>query len=453
MYSMKRLLLAVMVMALALIALVPAMAQDDDPADIQVWIAFTDYRLDWAQERAAEFNEQFPQYNVIVEGFPNYEDLLTSARLAFEQDSAPAVVQYFEAATRDALDAQFEGVPRFRSVEGALGGVDEINGISADLSIFVEAVSNYYIVDGELASMPWNTSSAIMYVNQEMLDAAGVDIPETWQDLEEACEAIMAMDDAPSACITWPNHGWFFEQSVAQQGADLVNNGNGRDDRATEVFVNSEAGLAYVQWWKDMQDAGYYLYTGQQRDWGGSYNLFIQQNTAMLIYSSSDTTALTNDGAEAGFTTVAAPMPYNGEVGYTGNLIGGASLWLSNGLDPVVEEGALTFLLWFVNAENDADWHRTTGYIPVTQPGLDLLTEEGWFDESPNSRVASEQLAASEDTSATRGAIVGDFPLIRDQVTEAIEDILVNNADVEERMADAQEEAQLILDDYNADLD
>ncbi len=448
---MKRIFVAVLMLALAV--MIAPIAAQDEPVEIPVWIAFTDYRLDWAQERAAEFNEQFPQFRVVVEGYPSYEELLTSARLAFEQRSAPAVVQYFEAATRDALDAEFQGTPRFKSIEVALDGAMELNGLEVDLDKFVEPVANYYRVDGQLASMPWNTSSAIMFANQEIFDAAGVEIPTTWAEVEEACAAILALENAPANCITWPNHGWFFEQSVAQQGADLVNNGNGRDDRATEVAVASDAAIEYVSWWKSLQDAGYYVYTGQQRDWGGTYNLFIQQNVAMLIYSSSDTTVLTTDGAEAGFTTVAAPMPYNQEVGYTGNLIGGASLWLSNELDPLVEEGALTFLLWFTNAENDADWHRVTGYIPVTQPGLDLLEAEGWFEANPNSLVASTQLAASADTSATRGAIVGDFPIIRDQVTEAIEDILVNNVDIAQRLQEAQEEAQNILDDYNADLE
>lgn len=449
---MKRSLLSMLIVVLALTSIIPVFAQDEK-IDIPVWIAFTDNRLDWAQDRADEFNELFPQYNVIVEGYPNYEDLLTSARLAFEQQNAPAIVQYFEAATRDAIDAEYDGTPRFKNIEATLEGIEEINGLEVDLDKFVDAAANYYTVDGQLASFPWNTSSAIMFSNQDMLDAAGVEIPTTWEEVEAVCEAVMALENAPNNCITWPNHGWFFEQPIAFQGADMVNNGNGRDDRATEVYIASEAGVTFVQWWKDMADKGYYVYTGQQRDWTGTYNLFIQQNVAMVIYSSSDTTAFTNDAREAGFEAVASIYPYNQEVGNHGHLIGGASLWLSNNLDPAVEEGALTFLLWFTNAENDASWHRLTGYIPVTQPGLDLLEEEGWFEENPNSLVASEQLAASPDSSATRGAIVGNFPIIRDQVTEAIEDILVNNVDVVERLTEAEEEAQAILEDYNADLE
>jgi sn-glycerol 3-phosphate transport system substrate-binding protein len=444
----KNVFMAALALALVAAAMVPAFAQDK--IRIPVWIAFTDARLDWAREKAAAFNEQFPQYEVVVEGYADYESLFNAAALAYEQGTQPAIVQYFEAATQNARDAALDGVPQFKSVADAFGDRTEINGLPVDFDVFVDAVRNYYTLDGKFTSFPWNTSSAIMFSNMSYLEAAGVtEIPDTWAEVEAACAAIMALENAPANCITWPNHGWFFEQSVAQQGADLVNNGNGREARATETFINSDAAVAYVSWWKSMQDKGYYIYTGAQRDWGGTYNAFVAQQVAMLIYSSSDTTALTNDGEAAGFEVVASFMPHNGDVEYVGNLIGGASLWLSNGLSTEVEDGALTFLLWFTNAENAADWHKFTGYVPVTNPAIELLEAEGWYEASPNSLVASAQLAAAKPTSATAGAIVGGFPAIRNHVTTAIEQVLVNNRDVAEALTEAKELADETLTEYN----
>jgi sn-glycerol 3-phosphate transport system substrate-binding protein len=449
MFNRKSLFVMALAAALLVMAALPTMAQDE-PIEINMWIGFTDYRLDWAKEVATEFNAQFPQYEVVVDGYPDYESLLQSTTLAFEQGTQPEIAHYFEVGTQVARDANVEGTSIFKSVTEAVGDRTEINGLPVNLDGFVEPVANYYTFDGELFSMPWNTSSAIFFVNQDLLDAAGVEaVPTTWEEVEAACEAIMALEDAPANCITWPNHGWFFEQSVAQQGGELANNENGRAERATEVNIASDAAINYVSWWKSLQDAGYYVYTGAQRDWTGTYNAFIAQDVAMLMYSSSDTTALTNDGEEAGFNVVAAPMPYNQETGYTGNLIGGGSLFLANNLAPEVEDGALTWLLYFTSPENDAEWHQLTGYIPVTQAGLDLLTEEGWFEENPNSAVAGNQLANSEQTVATSGAVIGNFPAIRDAVTLAIEEVLVNDADVTEALTEAQESANTLLEEYN----
>jgi len=104
---------------------------------------------------------------------------------------------------------------------------------------------------------------------------------------------------------------------------------------------------------------------------------------------------------------------------------------------------------FFSNAENAAAWHQVTGYIPITNEAVALLDSQGWYDESPNSAVASDQLNAAADTPASTGALLGNFVAIRDVVTAAIEDILVNNVDVTVRMNDAQDEAQQLLDDYN----
>ena len=140
---------------------------------------------------------------------------------------------------------------------------------------------------------------------------------------------------------------------------------------------------------------------------------------------------------------------YNQDVEYAGNLIGGATLWLTNGLPETEQDGALAFMNFFSNPENAAAWHQVTGYIPITNAAVSLLDSEGWYEESPNLAVASEQLDAAADTPAATGALVGNFVAIRDVVTLAIEDILVNDVDVAERMASAQEDAQQLLDDYN----
>ena len=439
-------------------------AEEDEPepepepvpegvTEVDVWIAFTDYRLDWARDVAAEFNAQVDGYQVTIQGYDNYEALFDATLLAADQGDPPSIVQYFEAATTEARDAVTAGgEPLFTSIEDAIDGRDEILGVPIVLDDIVDPVAAYYTIDDSFSSMPWNTSSAIMFTNREMMEAGGVtEIPTTWQEMEAACETIMGSDAAPDACITWPNHGWFFEQSVALQGETLVNNDNGRSGRADEVLLTSDASIDFVQWWKDMNDAGYYVYSGTQRDWDGAYNAFSSQQVPFVIYSSSDTTALTAEGDTGGFTVEASFFPRNGERTEGGGaIIGGATMWLIDGLEAEVEDAALAFLSYMLNPENDASWHQETGYIPVTNAAIQLLEAEGWYEESPNSLVASEQLAAAPETPATQGALVGNFVAIRDVVTEAIEDILVNDLDVAERMEQANGAAQQLLDEYNA---
>lgn len=442
----NRFILVLAALLLTLSAVIPVMAQDE-AIDIPVWIAFSDYRLDWTVERAAEFNEMFPQYNVDIVGGYSYETVFAETQLAAEQGELPAVVQFFEAGTQDARDSGL-----FKSIASALAGREEVEGFPVALDDFIGPVAAYYTLDGEFTSMPWNTSSAIWFNNMTILNEAGIDTaPATWDEVAAACEAVMAMDGAPEYCFTFPNHGWFFEQWLAQQDALFANNGNGRDERATEVVFNSDAGVAILEWLDEMEAAGYLYYSGAQGgdSWATVDQAFQTQQVAMAAYSSSDTTFYTQMGVDNGFDVVASFLPYNDDTGWTGNLIGGATLWLTDGLSEDVETGALAFLLFLTDTENAAGWHQTTGYMPIRLSAVDLLQSEGWFDENPNQTVAADQLSQSTVTPATSGALIGGFPAIRNVVTAAIDRVLLTDEDAQSILDQAAADANVILEEYN----
>lgn len=441
--------------SLAAVALAGGLAAcsggEDDSETLGVWIGFTDYRLDWLQERAAEFNENHDDYTVEVRGFDDYEPLIQATQAAAEEGNPPSVVQYFEAATQQAHDmVNPDGDPMFVSVSEAIDGRDEVLGEPVVIDDVVDAAHDYYTIDGEYLSMPWNTSTTLLYSNESILDEAGVDEPpQTWEEFEEACEAVADMSEGPDNCVTWPNHGWFLEQSVAQMGGLIADNDNGRSDRAEEVYIDSEEMMTYVNWWAQMAEDGHYLYTGTQRDWDGTVNAFNGENTAFLVTSSGDATALSESAAEAEFDLGVDRMPHNGDVDNHGNVIGGATMYLTEGMSEEKQDNALAFTQYINNPENAADWHKETGYIPITESAVDLLDEEGWFDDNPHQRVATDQLDESDGSAAAVGVLLGDLVAIRDEMTEAMEAVLTEGADPEEAFATASENAQRLLDDYN----
>lgn len=440
----KRLVLLA-IMAMLVLSVVPAFAQDKTV--VQFWHIFSDEnRKGWTEGVAADFEAAFAQYDMEITTYANYEELLDAAKLAIEQGNAPALVQYFEVATQFARDTGF-----FKPIAEALGDRTEVNGLAVNFDDFIQPVVNYYTLDGKFTSMPWNSSSPILYSNTAMLEAAGIEAPPaTWAEVEAACAAVMAMADAPEYCITWPNHGWFFEQWMAQQDAPFANNDNGRSARATEVLLNSEAGVAIASWVQSMYNAGYLYYSGVQRDWDATEQAIQTGQTAMIITSSADARNITEAAAGNGIDLVTTRMPYNQETGWTGNLIGGASIWLLNGLSPEVEDGALTWLLFLTNTENAASWHQATGYLPIRQSAVDLLESQNWFKDNPNFFTASDQINNTTVTVATSGALLGTFAETRNIVTQALEDLMLAGGDPAERMSAAKAEADKLLADYNA---
>jgi len=165
---------------------------DGDPIEIEMWIAFNDdARLNFTQDRAAEFNALHPDYNVVVTPFDSYNTVFEQTTLAIDDGNPPEIIHFFEAATQDALDAiDADGNPIFKSVTEAVAGRTEILGQPVVLDDVVSAATKYYTINDELFSMPWNTSSTTMFSNMDILTAAGIDTPpETWAEVEAACVA------------------------------------------------------------------------------------------------------------------------------------------------------------------------------------------------------------------------------------------------------------------------
>ena len=133
---MKKLVLVSIVLVMMLALAVPMSSTSaQDKTKIDVWIAFSDYRLDWTQDVAAEFGELYPQFEVNVTGGYSYETLFTQVAVAAEQGQLPAIVHFNEVSTQSARDSGL-----FKSIAAALGDRTEINGIQVDMDDFIPVV-------------------------------------------------------------------------------------------------------------------------------------------------------------------------------------------------------------------------------------------------------------------------------------------------------------------------
>ena len=423
-------------MLFASLAITVAFAQ----SNIEFWYAFSDApRSGWIQDRIAEFNEMHADsgYQVVGERKGSYRETLQAAVLAARQDSPPHLAQLFEVGSQLALDSGiFEPI-------GSLGGID--------LSDYIEPVINYYTIDGAVHSIPFNSSSPILYGNAQLMEAAGIEaMPETYKEVLEAC-ALIAASDVEANCITFPLHGWFFEQWMAEQGAPLSNNDNGRSARSTESYLDSEAAMNIGNFVAALAADDYYTYTGKLEDWSGSEAIFASQESVFFITSTADAGNITNNAQEAGFDVTTGLLPIADGAERNGVVIGGASVWLLAGHPQEELEMARDFVLYMTNTENMVSWHKLTGYYPVRNSSVDVLNETGWFEENPNFSIAFDQLLNTTPNTATAGALLGSFLDTRTIVGEALQKI-INGESVEEALSQAKELADARIEEYNSNF-
>ena len=362
---------------------------------LDVWVAdltFPGYMDRW-YKLAAEFEKAHPEYRVEINGI----NFFTGARqiaAAIAEGRGPTIADYYVYMSQAARDTRApDGEPQYTSVERAVGGRTEILGEPVVLDDIIPAMRQCYTHDGDLTSMPSVGTVFLQYTNTDLLGRAGLTKPpRTWEEVEAACEAGAGLDNGPSHGVSWPNHGMFYLQALASLGGLVSDNRNGNTGRASAIDLASKEMITWVTWWKRMQRDGHYLHTGGIPHWMESFGAFAEQNVAIRVSSSNDINYSLQAAAQAGFELSVSPYPYNSQVPYAGNTIAGSSLWLANRLDEVTQDGALAFLQFIHNPRNAADRHKASSFLPLTHSAFALLESEGWFEENPHHRVASDQL-------------------------------------------------------------
>lgn len=108
-----------------------------------------------------------------------------------------------------------------------------INGpdFADDLENFPQGVIDASVYDGALYGVPFVVGTIAMYVNLDMLESAGVEIPTTYDELLAASEAIMADQAAQGNDDVWgfytprtvADFGWYFTMvDVKNRGGDIL---------------------------------------------------------------------------------------------------------------------------------------------------------------------------------------------------------------------------------------
>lgn len=376
----------------------------------------------------------------------SYDDSLNKVRAGLQSNDIPALIQLFDIATRLMVDLKV-----------ATPVQDYMDAEKFDTSDFEPNVLAYYTVDGKQYSMPFNTSTPLLYYNKDMFKAAGLDPekpPRTFAEVADYAAKLTQRDASGKVTVTggaFAIYGWFVEQLLAVSGAPYVDNGNGRDATATKAVFNSPEGVAILQWWKDMYDAGNFGNYG--RTTVDTRNAFLAGQTAMFIDSTSVLRGMI-DGSTGKFELGTGWLPRPNEEAFknAGTIIGGASLWILNGRPKEEQDCAWQFIKFLTEPAQQAYWHTQSGYFPIRKAGYDEPLAVEWRTKYPQFGTAVEQLHAAPNNRITQGALIGVFPTARQTVETAIEEVLAGQSTPQEALDKAAAEVTQAIADYNATM-
>jgi len=433
-----------LVVMVALAFVLSTVTAQDDVIELEFWHAMGGELGEATDLLVDRFNESQDEIFVTSTFQGSYDDTYNALLASFDTDSSPNVVQQFDLASQTMFDTG-RLVPAWELMEAT----------DFDAEIFVPAVRDYYSDENGMVAMAFNSSTPILYYNRDIIEEAGVELPESdslsFSELLEICDTIQANTDV-EFCITLGQVGWYFEQILANSGGLYYNNDNGRTARASEVAFNDAIGVEVFEFLTGLYANGYAPNLGNT--WTDTDTTFLAGQAAMIFDSTAGAAGL-QEAAEFEVDTTYIPVADSAE--RNGVIIGGGSLWLLDSGDEEINLASWEFMRFMAEEPQQITWHQDTAYFPVRsslQENEELIT---FWEDNPNFLTAIEQLAATntvnedgEPNYAVLGGRAGPAPAIRSILVDAYSRVLDDGLSVQEALDEAAERANQELADYNA---
>ncbi|MGW9229923.1 sn-glycerol-3-phosphate ABC transporter substrate-binding protein UgpB [Pseudorhizobium sp. NPDC055634] len=413
--------------------------------EISWWHAM-DAQLGQKLEAIAEaFNKSQSEYRIVPTYKGTYAETLTGAIAAFRAKEQPAIVQVFEVGTGTMMAAKGAVKPVYQLMQEA--------GEPWEPSAFLAPVTGYYSdTEGNILSLPFNSSTPIMYFNKDVFEKAGLDrnaAPKTWAEVEEFSKKIVESGAAKCGFTT----GWVswvqLENVSAIHDRPYGTLENGFGGLETEFTFNGDVQVKHWSNLKKWADAGLFQYGGPA---GGADApaKFYSGECAIYMNSSASRAGVVANSKE--FEVGFAPLPYYEDViaEPKNSIIGGATLWALAGHSDDVYKGIAKFFTYLSQPEVQADWHQATGYLPITNAAFDLGQEQGYYEQNPGSDVAIKQITRGTPTPNSKGIRFGNLTQVRNVVDEQFEALLAGQKDAQQALDDAVAGGNQILRDFEA---
>ncbi|MDO5135581.1 MAG: ABC transporter substrate-binding protein [Eubacteriales bacterium] len=435
---MKKRKLAMLLAAAVLGTSMPASvyaAEIPEGTTITFWHAMGGVNGEALDYLVNQFNEE-NEFGITVDSQyqGSYDDSINKLKSAQLGNMGADLVQIYDIGTRFMIDSGWV-VPM----------QDMIDGEDYDISSLESNITAYYTVDDALYSMPFNSSTPILYYNKDMFDKAGItEVPTSLTGIAEIGDKLVEEGGAGMA-ISLGIYGWFFEQFMCKQGLHYVDNGNGREAAATKVDFDENGGaLKILNEWKALYDAGYAPNVGR----GGDSGLadFSAGKSAMTLGSTASLKQILQD-VNGAFEVGTAYFPSVTADDKGGVSIGGASLWMLENGDEAKKAATWEFIKYLVSAESQAYWNVQTGYFPVTTQAHDQDLFKENMEEYPQFQTAIDQLHDSAPEYA--GALLSVFPEARAIVETEVENMLNGKQTPEEAVEKMASDMNASIEDYN----
>ena len=418
---------------------------------IKVWHGFGGELGAHFQTIVDSFNKSLKEkglsFEIETELKGSYDDVVKSY-LGAPVEGRPDIVQAYEMATRLMLGTKG---PDGHAVYIPIQQVMTHLGSKIDEDNFLPQILLFYRAGGmQLASIPFNASTVVLYYNKTALNNAKLTPMATFEQFTEQMERLKEAGEPVGIGAGWLS-GHHIDQVGGRHNKQIASHGNGVD--------HPDARLSFDRFFtfhfKTLR--GWYKKGWFSMDQGPKAEQAFADGKIVYLSNGgnrhSDITKAVGGKFEIGVTT----FPYWKTAGMAFNTIafntiaGGGSFWVAN-KDQSCERMRIIaqFLSYLVTPEVQALWQRLSGYVPVVKQAYALNIKQGFFNSTDlgvqAAKTAYESFSNSHPGEFSRGILLKNFPDIRKIEIEQMEKAIKGEIEAEEAISTMQTEGNKLLD-------
>jgi len=239
------------------------------------------------------------------------------------------------------------------------------------------------VIDDTVWAVPDLASARALFYNVDLLEEAGVEVPTTWAELEDACQAIVDYYDGE----VYP---WGIDMTTDEGQACFAyyawGNGGGFVDGEGNWALNSPENVEAVKFAVSLVENGYTNPNPATETRYDLQDMFAAGKLAMLLTTNQLPTYVADKGGEINMATAGIPA----NEGKTGSSVGVMDRVMAFKDESAPDQEARNeaigkFLEFFYRPENYVGWVSMEGFLPAVNSAVEALVAadpsfEAWLD-------------------------------------------------------------------------
>ncbi|MED1722582.1 ABC transporter substrate-binding protein [Brevibacillus parabrevis] len=395
-------------------------AASNGPVEIDFWYALGGVRGKTIEDMVKKFNESHKDIKVKAAYQGAYQDNHSKVLASVAAGNNPDVTMVEIASIAAFADAKV---------------LEDLTPYSqGDEKKYIPGLMKNSYWKDKLYAVPFNRSTPLLYINRDMLKAAGLDPngPKSWDELISYSQKLVKKegDKVTRYGFSTPVDIWFYEALVFQSGGSILS------EDGKELTLNNESGKAPLELWTKMVKEGL-----MKNPPGENYNAwdvaeqdFLNQKVGMIFTTTGSLTELKKN---AKFDMGAAFLPANKNFGTP---TGGANLVMLAKSSDAEKKAAWEFMKWMTDTEQTVPWSIASGYMPVTTAAVDSPEMKAFYEKDPNFKVAVDQLQYGYPRPMAPG-----YKELQDVIQKELQRAMLGQATIDEALQNATDKGSKLL--------